>query len=53
MFREFVEIIRDKGFKTVKELVAFVIKREYDRESARLEIRRKEDAKLIAQRKGV
>jgi hypothetical protein len=45
IFREFVEIMQKKGFKTIKDFVAFVIKREYDRETIRREAERKADAK--------
>lgn len=51
IFREFVKVMRDGGFKSVKELVAFVIKREYDRESKRREAQHQEDLKLLAKRK--
>ena len=51
IFREFVKIMKDGGFKTVRELVEFVIKRDYARETERREAERKEDAKRLAQKK--
>jgi hypothetical protein len=48
IFREFVEIMKDKGFKTVREFVEFVIRRETERNRERQKIEREKDLEMLA-----